>query len=85
MRVEVWVSSHEPAVGVFTTAGTCQGRLRWGSVRHPPRLEAASFIARDGTSISSWGNQPHAVVFPDEWRGAMPVRIENPYGISLGH
>ena len=28
MRVEVWVSSPEPAVGVFTTAGTCQGRLR---------------------------------------------------------
>ena len=28
MRVEVWVSSPKPAVGVFTTAGTCQGRLR---------------------------------------------------------
>jgi hypothetical protein len=28
MRVEVWVSSPEPAVGVFTPAGTCQGRLR---------------------------------------------------------
>jgi hypothetical protein len=28
MRVEVWVSSPEPAVGVFTAAGTCQGRLR---------------------------------------------------------
>jgi hypothetical protein len=28
MRVEVWVASSEPAVGVFTTAGTCQGRLR---------------------------------------------------------
>jgi hypothetical protein len=28
MRVEVWVSSPEPAVGLFTTAGTCQGRLR---------------------------------------------------------
>ena len=28
MRVEVWVSSPEPAAGVFTTAGTCQGRLR---------------------------------------------------------
>ena len=28
MRVEVWVASPEPAVGVFTTAGTCQGRLR---------------------------------------------------------
>ena len=28
MQVEVWVSSPEPAVGVFTTAGTCQGRLR---------------------------------------------------------
>ena len=28
MRVEVRVSSPEPAVGVFTTAGTCQGRLR---------------------------------------------------------
>ena len=25
---EVWVASPEPAVGVFTTAGTCQGRLR---------------------------------------------------------
>ena len=23
-----WVSSPEPAVGVFTPAGTCQGRLR---------------------------------------------------------
>ena len=28
MREEVWVASPEPAVGVFTTAGTCQGRLR---------------------------------------------------------
>ena len=28
MRVEVQVSSPEPAVEVFTTAGTCQGRLR---------------------------------------------------------
>ena len=28
MQEEVWVSSPEPAVGVFTTAGTCQGRLR---------------------------------------------------------
>ena len=28
MRVETGVSSPEPAVGVFTTAGTCQGRLR---------------------------------------------------------
>ena len=25
MRKEVWVASPEPAVGVFTTAGTCQG------------------------------------------------------------
>ena len=28
IRVKVWVASPEPAVGVFTTAGTCQGRLR---------------------------------------------------------
>jgi len=28
MRVEMWVASPKPAVGVFTTAGTCQGRLR---------------------------------------------------------
>jgi hypothetical protein len=28
MQEEVWVASPEPAVGVFTTAGTCQGRLR---------------------------------------------------------
>ena len=28
MREEVGVTSPEPAVGVFTTAGTCQGRLR---------------------------------------------------------
>jgi hypothetical protein len=28
MREEVWVASPEPAVGVFTTAGTCQRRLR---------------------------------------------------------
>jgi len=27
MLVEVWVASPEPAVGVFTTAGTCQGRF----------------------------------------------------------
>jgi len=32
MREEVWVASPEPAVGVFTTAGTCQGRL-WRSLR----------------------------------------------------
>jgi len=28
MRVERWVASSEPAVGVFTPAGTCPGRLR---------------------------------------------------------
>jgi len=28
MQEEVRVASPEPAVGVFTTAGTCQGRLR---------------------------------------------------------
>jgi hypothetical protein len=28
MRVELWVSSPEPAVGVSTPAGTCPGRLR---------------------------------------------------------
>ncbi len=28
MREEVWVASIEPAAGVFTTAGTCLGRLR---------------------------------------------------------
>ena len=28
MREEVRVASPEPAVGVFTTAGTCQERLR---------------------------------------------------------
>jgi hypothetical protein len=28
MQEEVWVSSPEPAVGLFTTAGTYQGRLR---------------------------------------------------------
>jgi hypothetical protein len=28
MQEEVWVSFPEPAVGVFPTAGTCQGRLR---------------------------------------------------------
>jgi hypothetical protein len=28
MREEVRVPSPEPAVGVFTSAGTCQGRLR---------------------------------------------------------
>src|SRR5690242_17133066 len=28
MREEVGVASPEPAVGVFTTAGTCQGHLR---------------------------------------------------------
>ena len=28
MRQEVRVASPEPAVGVFTPAGTCQGRLR---------------------------------------------------------
>ena len=27
MRVEVCVASPEPTVGVFTIAGTCQGRL----------------------------------------------------------
>ena len=28
IREEVWVASPEPAGGVFTAAGTCQGRLR---------------------------------------------------------
>ncbi len=28
MQEEVWVASPETAVGVFTTAGTCPGRLR---------------------------------------------------------
>ena len=41
MRVEVWVSSPEPAVGVFTTAGTCQGRL-WCHRRDRPAPGARS-------------------------------------------
>jgi hypothetical protein len=41
MREEVWVASPEPAVGVFTTAGTCQGRLR----RHLV-INAASLVQR---------------------------------------
>ena len=28
MQVEMWVSSPEPAVGVFTSAGTWQGRFQ---------------------------------------------------------
>ena len=28
MQMEAWVASPEPAVGVFTPAGTCPGRLR---------------------------------------------------------
>ena len=28
MQVEAWVSSPEPAVGVFTPGGSCPGRLR---------------------------------------------------------
>ncbi len=28
MRLEGWVASPEPAVGVFTAAGTCPGRPR---------------------------------------------------------
>ena len=36
---EVWVSSPEPAVGVFTTAGTCQGRLRRYCVIGSPTLD----------------------------------------------
>lgn len=65
----------------WVTRSTCWVRA---SAR-PPRLGAASFITGDGVSISSWGDQPHAVVFPDEWRGAMPVRIENAYRVSFGH
>ena len=37
--VEVWVGLPEPSVGVFTTAGTSQGRLR----RH--------FVIRPATSV----------------------------------
>jgi len=36
--VEVWVSYPEPAVGMFTTAGTCQGRLRRHSWSATPPL-----------------------------------------------
>jgi hypothetical protein len=35
--------------------------------------------------MSSWSDQPHAVVFPDEWHGPMPERIENADPVSFGH
>ena len=42
MLEEVWVASPEPAVGVFTTAGTCQGRLG----RH--------FVINDVALLTRW-------------------------------
>jgi hypothetical protein len=50
MRVEVGVASPEPAVGVFTTAGTCPGRLRRHCVigfadpgQNPPDVRSGSY------------------------------------------
>jgi hypothetical protein len=46
MRVEVWVSSPEPAVGVFTTAETCQGRLRRHCVIQGREVKGLAWLLR---------------------------------------
>ena len=53
MRVEMWVASPEPAVGVFTPAGTCPGRLRRHCVigcadpgQNPPAVRSRSSRVR---------------------------------------
>src|SRR6516165_3809729 len=77
MRAEGWVSSPEPAVGVFTTAGTCQGRLR----RHfvigcaaPDRTRLPSGSAAIGFGGGAWEGQQGAVKAPGRPRrwGTLP-------------
>ena len=78
MRAEGRVSSPEPAVGVFTTAGTCQGRLR----RHfvigcaaPDRTRLLpSGSAAIGFGGGAWEGQQGAVKAPGRPRrwGTLP-------------
>ena len=57
MRVEVWVSSPEPGVGVFTTAGTCQGRLR-RQLRDRLRRPLTEPVCRQVRQLSGSGEGP---------------------------
>ena len=57
MREEVWVASPEPAVGVFTTAGTCQGRL-WRSLRDRLRRPLTEPVCRQVRQLSGSGEGP---------------------------
>ena len=57
--MEVRVSSPEPAVGVFTTAGTCQGRLEEAERLTPEQTRThrvARGVARDLIQLS--GSRP---------------------------
>jgi hypothetical protein len=56
MREEVGVSSPEPAVGVFTTAGTCQERLM--SLRDRLRHPLTEPVCRMVRQLSGSGEGP---------------------------
>ena len=66
MREEMWLASPEPAVGVFTPAGTCPGRLRHHCVigyansgQNPSAVRSGSY--RVGGRV---GQGPSAVTSP---------------------
>jgi hypothetical protein len=70
MRVEVRVSSPEPAVGVFTPAGTCPGRLRGHCVIQGREVRRAGIKSRvfsvwvdEATGPLSRSGQPFTI-FP---------------------
>jgi hypothetical protein len=66
MRVERWVASPEPAVGVFTPAGTCPGRLRRHCGSAAPTLDRTRLPS--GPAAVGFGGGAWAEL----WRGRCP-------------
>ena len=82
-----WRTNRPPGTGPLATPGlTRRQPLARRSLLNRTKLRRKQVSTRrERTSIGSRGDQPHAVVFPDEWCGAMPVSIENANRVSFGH
>ena len=81
MREEGWVASPEPAVGGFTTAGTCHGRLRRHCVigcAAPDRTRLPSGPAAIGFGEVAWAGQGTATAPGRPWRwGTRPAAVSS--------
>jgi hypothetical protein len=83
MQVELWLASPEPAVGVFTPAGTCTGRLRRHCVigcADLDRTRLPSGSAAVGFGGGVWAG-PRAVSWPPE----SPTAVMRPGRKGSGH